>query len=344
MKIANMFSPARCLLGVLLVVNLAAWGWALDAFGDNTFLMGMAVLAYSFGLRHAVDADHIVAIDSVTRKLMQQGKRPISVGTFFSLGHSTIVILASLAIAVSAISFSDGSMDSFKETGGLIGTTVSALFLLLFAFLNLSIFLSVYKKFHQLKKGTLLPGQEGDLSIKDGIMTRLFGRLFNLVNKSYHMYFVGFLFGLGFDTATEVGVLGITAMTASNGINLWNIMVFPALFASAMVLIDTLDNYLMIGAYGWAFSRPLRKLYYNMTITGISVLVAVFIGSVEALNLIAEKLHLSGGMWNIVGSLSDNLADMGFWIIGIFVACWLCSAAYYWLRGYDKLSSNHLSS
>lgn len=344
MNRGSFFSSTYFLLGVLLIVNIVVWVWALSAFGDNTSLMGMAVLAYSFGMRHAVDADHIVAIDSVTRKFMQQGKRSVSVGTFFSLGHSTIVILASLAISFSVINFSGSLFSSFKQTGSIIGTTISSLFLLIFSFINLSIFLSTKKKFRQLKDGHLTSWEGGELSIKNGIMTRVFGRLFHFVNKNHHMYFVGFLFGLGFDTATEIGVLGITAMTSSHNMSLLNIMVFPALFTSAMVLIDTLDNYLMVGAYGWAFHRPQRKLYYNMTVTGMSVIIAFFIGSVEILNLITEKLNISGGIWDTVDSLSDNIADMGFLIIGLFVACWLCSVTYYWIRGYDKLSYNHLSS
>ena len=325
----------------LIVANALAWLWAFSELGANPVLMGTALLAYSFGLRHAVDADHIAAIDNVTRKLMQQGKTPIAVGTYFSLGHSTIVVLASFAIAATAMAFKD-DMAWFHETGGLIGTLVSSLFLLLFGVLNLVILRSVYKKFKQVKAGKTFAPEEldGIVSNNGGLMARLFRRVFNLVNKSWHMYPVGFLFGLGFDTATEIGLLGISATSASHGISLWSIMVFPVLFAVGMALIDSLDNFVMIGAYGWAFSKPLRKLYYNITITAASVVVALFIGGVEALGLIADKLELSGGIWTPINAISDHFGEIGYWIIGMFVLCWLISALNYYLRGYDHLGAN----
>lgn len=325
----------------LIVANALAWLWAFSELGTNPVLMGTALLAYSFGLRHAVDADHIAAIDNVTRKLMQQGKTPIAVGTYFSLGHSTIVVLASFAIAATAMAFKD-DMAWFHETGGLIGTLVSSLFLLLFGVLNLVILRSVYKKFKQVKAGKTFAPEEldGIVSNNGGLMARLFRRVFNLVNKSWHMYPVGFLFGLGFDTATEIGLLGISATSASHGISLWSIMVFPVLFAVGMALIDSLDNFVMIGAYGWAFSKPLRKLYYNITITAASVVVALFIGGVEALGLIADKLELSGGIWTPINAISDHFGEIGYWIIGMFVLCWLISALNYYLRGYDHLGAN----
>ena len=338
---SNTTRRAIYLLTGLLLANLLAWAWALMEFGNNPVLMGTALLAYGFGLRHAVDADHIAAIDNVTRKLMQQGQRPIAVGTWFSLGHSTIVVLASFAIAATAMAFKD-DMAWFHETGGLIGTLVSSVFLLLFGLLNLVILISVYKKFKQVKAGhTLLP-EELDLiaTNKGGLMARIFGRVFNLVNKSWHMYPVGFLFGLGFDTATEIGLLGISATSASHGISLWSIMVFPVLFAVGMALIDSLDNFVMIGAYGWAFSKPVRKLYYNITITAASVVVALFIGGVEALGLIAEKLELTGGIWTPINAISENFGEIGYWIIGMFVLCWLISALNYYIRGYDQLAAN----
>ena len=325
----------------LVAANLLAWAWAFIEFGANPVLMGTALLAYSFGLRHAVDADHIAAIDNVTRKLMQQGKKPIAVGTWFSLGHSTIVVLASFAIAATAMAFKD-DMAWFHETGGLIGTLVSSAFLLLFGVLNLVILISVYKKFKQVKAGQQLAPEELDLLVanKGGLMARIFGRLFNLVDKSWHMYPVGFLFGLGFDTATEIGLLGISATSASHGISLWSIMVFPVLFAVGMALIDSLDNFVMIGAYGWAFSKPVRKLYYNITITAASVVVALFIGGIEALGLIADKLELTGGIWTPINAINENFGEIGYWIIGMFVLCWLISGLNYYLRGYDQLGAN----
>lgn len=332
---------ALYLLTGLVAANLLAWAWAFFEFGTNPVLLGTALLAYGFGLRHAVDADHIAAIDNVTRKLMQQGQRPIAVGTWFSLGHSTIVVLASFAIAATAMAFKD-DMAWFQETGGLIGTLVSSVFLLLFGLLNLVILISVYKKFKQVKAGAVLAPEALDLltTHQGGLMARLFGRVFNLVNKSWHMYPVGFLFGLGFDTATEIGLLAISATSASHGISLWSIMVFPVLFAVGMALIDSLDNFVMVGAYGWAFSKPVRKLYYNITITAASVVVALFIGGIEALGLIAEKLELTGGIWTPINAISDNFGQIGYWIIGMFVLCWVVSALNYHLRGYDQLRAN----
>jgi high-affinity nickel-transport protein len=327
------------LLG-LLAVNLMVWLLALAVFQDNATLMGTALLAYSFGLRHAVDADHIAAIDNVTRKLMQQGKTPLAVGAFFSLGHSTIVVLASAAIAATAMMFSR-QMGWFHDTGGLIGTLVSSLFLLTVAFINLMVLISVWRTFRQVKAGALDPHQSLDVLMNNGgLLARFFRPLFNLVNRSWHMYLVGFLFGLGFDTATEVGLLGISAASAGQGMNLWSIMLFPALFAAGMVLIDSIDNFVMVGAYGWAFSKPIRKLYYNMTITAASVIIAVFIGGIEALGLIADKLTLSGPLWDQVAHLNDHLGEMGYWVIAMFILCWLVSVVNYRLRGYDKLTVN----
>ncbi|CAI1496788.1 High-affinity nickel transport protein [Serratia grimesii] len=336
--------PARRRAGYLLLgllaVNLVVWLLALAVFRDNATLMGTALLAYSFGLRHAVDADHIAAIDNVTRKLMQQGKTPVAVGAFFSLGHSTIVVLASAAIAATAMMFSR-QMGWFHDTGGLIGTLVSSLFLLTVAFINLMVLISVWRTFRQVKAGVLDPHQSLDVLMNNGgLLARFFRPLFNLVNRSWHMYLVGFLFGLGFDTATEVGLLGISAASAGQGMNLWSIMLFPALFAAGMVLIDSIDNFVMVGAYGWAFSKPIRKLYYNMTITAASVIIAVFIGGIEALGLIADKLALSGPLWDQVARLNDHLGEMGYWVIAVFILCWLVSVVNYRLRGYDKLTVN----
>ncbi|ECC3555192.1 HoxN/HupN/NixA family nickel/cobalt transporter [Salmonella enterica subsp. salamae] len=326
------------LLG-LLVVNVVVWLLALAVFKDNTALMGTALLAYSFGLRHAVDADHIAAIDNVTRKLMQQGKTPVAVGTFFSLGHSTIVVLASAGIAATAMMFSR-QMAWLQETGGLIGTLVSSLFLITVGFINLLVLLSVWHTFRQMKAGGLPAHQSLDQLMEGGVLIRYFHSLFRLVNKSWHMYLVGFLFGLGFDTATEIGLLGISAAGVSHGMNLWSIMLFPALFAAGMALIDSLDNFVMIGAYGWAFSKPIRKVYYNMTITATSVIIAVFIGGIESLGLIADKLALSGPLWDDITQLNNHMGEMGYWVIAVFIICWLVSVLNYRLRGYDKLTSS----
>ena len=325
---------------LLIALNVAAWAWALVAFHNYPTLLGTAFLAYGFGLRHAVDADHIAAIDNVTRKLMQEGKRPVAVGFFFSLGHSTVVVLASIAVAVTATIFKD-HLERFHAIGDIIGTSISAAFLLLIALINVSILINVYKAFRRVKKGGRLADEDLDplLSAKGGIFARMFGPLFRVIERSWHMYPLGFLFGLGFDTATEVGLLGISAAEASNGLSIWSILAFPALFTAGMTLIDTTDSILMLGAYGWAFVKPLRKLYYNMTITLVSIIVAVIVGGIETLGLIGGKFGLTGALWNAVGSLNDNFGMLGYLIICIFVVSWIVSIGIYRLKGYNQLES-----
>ena len=324
-----------CLL--LIAANAGAWLWALLAFRDYPVLVGTAFLAYTFGLRHAVDADHIAAIDNVTRKLMQENQRPVAVGLFFSLGHSTVVVVASAALALATAAL-QGRFESFKLVGGVIGTAVSVIFLFAVAAANFIILLSVYRTFREVSRGGAFVDDDlNHLLAQRGFLGRLFRPMFRLVARSWHMYPLGLLFGLGFDTATEIGVLGISAAEASNGLPLWSIMVFPALFTAGMSLIDTADGILMLGAYGWAFTKPIRKLYYNMTITFISVVVAVLIGGIEALGLIADKMKLESPFWASIAALNDNFGSLGYLIIGIFVASWLVSLAVYRLARFDRL-------
>jgi high-affinity nickel-transport protein len=325
------------LYGVLLAANGLAWLWALAAFRDHPVLLGTALLAYTFGLRHAVDADHIAAIDNVTRKLMQEGKRPSSVGFFFSLGHSTVVVIGSVLIAVTTATL-QGRFAWFRAVGSTLGTTLSALFLFAVALANVAILISVYRTFVRVREGGPLVEADLDLLLsRRGLLARLFRSLFRIIGQSWHMYPLGFLFGLGFDTATEIGLLGISAAEASNGLSIWSILVFPALFTAGMSLIDTTDGILMLGAYGWAFVKPIRKLYYNMTITLVSVLVAVLIGGVEILGLVVERLGLAGGVWSLIGALNENFGAIGYLIIGVFVVAWIVSAAIYRIKGYDRI-------
>jgi nickel/cobalt transporter (NiCoT) family protein len=322
---------------LLLAFNAVAWLWALSAFHDHPVLLGTALLAYSFGLRHAVDADHIAAIDNVTRKLMQEGKRPVAVGLFFSLGHSTIVVLASAAVAATALAFKR-QLDSFHHWGSLAGTLVSALFLMAIAAINIAILAGVVRSFRRVKVGGSY--EEADLNALlagRGLLARLFRPLFALIRHSWQMYPLGFLFGLGFDTATEIGLLGISAAEASKGLPVWSILVFPALFTAGMSLVDTADSILMLGAYGWAFVKPIRKLYYNMTVTTVSVVVALLVGGVEVLGLIADRFDLAGGFWDIVGELNGSFGALGYLIIGIFAASLLISTVIYRLKGYDEI-------
>jgi high-affinity nickel-transport protein len=322
---------------LLILANLAAWGWALAAFRHYPLLLGTALLAYGLGLRHAIDADHIAAIDNVTRKLMQEGKRPITTGFFFSLGHSTVVILASIAIAATAAAL-DANLASFHDVGGLIGTTVSALFLLAIAVMNLFILVSVYRAFHRVKNGGAYAEEDLDVLLAGGgLLARIFRPLFGIVRQSWHMYPLGLLFGLGFDTATEIALLGISAAEAAKGMPIWSIMVFPALFTAGMSLVDTADNVLMVGAYGWAFTKPIRKLYYNLTITFVSVVVALLVGGIEALGLIARRADLHGPFWDVVHSLNGHFGIIGYLIIGVFALCWGVSTVVYRMKGYDAL-------
>lgn len=325
---------------VLLVFNLAAWLWAVVAFRGHPVLLGTAFLAYSFGLRHAVDADHIAAIDNVTRKLMQEGKRPVAVGFMFSLGHSTIVVLGTLAIAAAAFALQH-RLDAVREVGGIVGTLVSTFFLFGIAIVNLIVLRSVYRTFVRVRRGEPYVEEDLDLLLSHrGFLARLFRPMFQMIRSSWHMYPLGVLFGLGFDTATEIGLLGISAAEASKGLSVWSILVFPALFAAGMSLIDTTDNILMLGAYGWAFEKPIRKLYYNITITSVSVMVAFGVGGIEALGLMAGEFHLKGMGWNQVNRLNSNFGLLGYWIIGLFAVSWIVSIAIYRWRRMDDTDVN----
>src|SRR5437879_6418375 len=303
---------------LLFLFNAGSWFWTAMVFRDHPVLLGTAFLAYGFGLRHAVDADHIAAIDNVTRKLMQEGKRPVAAGFYFSLGHSTVVLLATVVIALAASALQNG-FAAFKAVGGILGTSVSALFLFAIAIVNMIVLAAIYRTFRAVRRGERLV--EDDLNAylaQRGIVGRLLRPLFRLIRKSWHMYPLGFLFGLGFDTASEIGLLGIAAAEASRGLSPWSILVFPALFTAGMSLIDTTDSVLMVGAYGWAFVKPIRKLYYNMTITFVSVVVAVLIGGIEALSLIAAKFELSGGLWDKLASANETFGMLGYAIVGVF--------------------------
>jgi high-affinity nickel-transport protein len=330
-------SKVTGMYALLVLMNAGAWLWALAAFRHFPVLLGTAFLAYSFGLRHAVDADHIAAIDNVTRKLMQEGKRPVAVGLMFSLGHSTIVILGSLLIAAAALGLQN-RIDHFRSIGGVIGTLVSAVFLLAIALVNIVILRSVYATFRRVRRGEPYVDEDLDLLLANrGFLSRIFRPAFAMIRRSWHMYPLGVLFGLGFDTATEIGLLGISAAEASRGLSLGSILVFPVLFAAGMSLIDTTDNVLMLGAYGWAYVKPIRKLYYNLTITSVSVIVALVIGGIEALGLLGGQFHLQGVFWSLIGRLNGNFGILGYCVIAIFALAWIVSIAIYKLRRFEDL-------
>ena len=323
----------------LIAVNLLVWGWAFVSFDGHPALLGMALLAYGFGLRHAVDADHIAAIDNVTRKLMHQGKRPIAVGCFFALGHSSVVIVAATAIAVSATTLQH-RYPGFVAVGGAFGTALSATFLCAIAIVNAAVLIAVYRLLRRVKRGDTYRADEIEAFLaRRGLLGRVLRRLFRLISRSWHMYPLGMLFGLGFDTASEIGLLGIAASEAAKGLPIWSVLVFPALFTAGMSLVDTTDGVVMLGVYGWAFADPVRRLYYNLAITGMSVVVAALVGTLEGLGLVADKLGLAGGLWDAVIAASDNLGTLGFAIVAVFLASWAISVLAYRLMGYDKIGS-----
>jgi high-affinity nickel-transport protein len=296
----------------------------------------VALVIYGLGLRHAVDADHIAAIDNVTRKLMQMKQRPVSVGFFFAMGHSLIVFVVAAIVAATASALS--RFQSFENVGGTISTLVSALFLLAIAVMNIVIFASIYRSYRRVRAGGAYVDEDLDVLLNNrGLLARLFRPLFKLVTKSRHMLLLGFLFGLGFDTATEIAMFGVSAAQAAKGIPIEAILVFPLLFAAGMSLVDTTDGVMMLGAYDWAFVKPMRKLYYNMTITLVSVIVAMLIGGIEALGLISDQLGLSGGFWDGVGTLNENFNNLGFAIIGVFLLAWVASYLVYRAKRLDDV-------
>jgi high-affinity nickel-transport protein len=306
---------------VLFFANVSAWAWALVGFAHQPVLIGTAVLAYSLGLRHAIDADHIAAIDNVTRKLMQEGKWPVAVGFFFALGHSTVVVLASVAVALTANALSD-KLVSYRAIGSIVGTSASALFLFIIAFANLIVLCGVCRTFRLVERGNTVTEEDIDAPLQQrGWLARLFKPLFRFVSQSWHLYPIGLLFAFGFDTASEIGLFGLSAQ-ASNAVSSWSLLIFPALFAAGMTLVDTTDGVLMLGAYGWAYRNPMRKLFYNLTITSVSVLVALVVGGIETLGLISSQFHLQGVFWNVISELDDNFGAIGFGIVTLFVVSW----------------------
>ena len=325
----SVFAPAAGKIawtyGFLLAFNVGAWLAAFAVFHSHPLLLGTALLAYTFGLRHAVDADHIAAIDSVTRKLMHDGARPVTVGLYFSLGHSTIVVLLSAAIALAANAVRS-HIELLRGGGDVLGTAISALFLLAIAIVNASVLFDVLRRYSRVRRGESSEDDALDHALlQGGFLGRIFRPVLAMVDASWKMYPVGVLFGLGFDTATEVGLLGIAAIEAGNALPVAAIMIFPLLFAAGMSLLDTTDGVLMLGAYGWAFVRPDRKLFYNMTVTLVSIFAALFVGGIEALDLIGNHLRLSGGFWSAIDAVNGNLGTLGWAIVGLFAASWVVS-------------------
>ena len=326
---------------ILIAYNILIWIWAYYYLHTSVVLMGSAVLAYTFGLRHAVDADHIAAIDNVTRKLMHDGKNPILAGLYFSLGHSAVVLLAFISVAFMASTLTH-HLFRWNEWGQILSTSLSAIFLGLIAMVNFKVLMSLFQvlkkasKDRTLEKEACLP-----LMTQSGLVTRHFKRIFQVITKSWHMFPLGFLLGIGFDTASEIMLLGIAASETTQGISLSSMFIFPALFTAGMTLVDTADSVVMVGAYGWAFPNPMRKLYYNLTMTLISVVVALVVGCIEALGILGNVLHHEGVFWDAISQINQHFNQLGYMIIFVFIVSWLVSILVYKLFHGRSLSSSN---
>ncbi len=303
------------LLGSLLAGNLLIWLLALILFRGQSILIATAVMAYVFGLRHALDADHIAAIDNVTRKLVAEKQRPLTVGLFFSLGHSTVVIILSALVAL-GIMRTRHDFPVLEKMGTLVGTGVSALFLLGIAAANVLVLRQVLGHFRAVRGGSKIAPQGGPV----GPLAGLLRPLLNSVDASWKMYPIGFLFGLGFDTATEIGLLGIAAAAAMHHLPLWGIMLFPALFTAGMSLVDTLDGVIMSNAYGWAMIHPVRKVYYNIAMTGLSIILALVVGLLESLDVVRSQWKLHGWFWGVIGGVTGHWETLGLLMVLLFMA------------------------
>nr|WP_231974848.1 HoxN/HupN/NixA family nickel/cobalt transporter [Mycobacterium sp. E1747] len=304
---------------VLLIVDPAR-----ITVGGKAFGVGVGVTAYALGLRHAFDADHIAAIDNTTRKLMSEGQRPLAVGFFFSLGHSTVVFGLALLLAVGAkaiVGPVENHSSALHHYGTLIGTAISGAFLYLIAILNLMVLAGLLRAFLRLRHGGFDDAELERQLANRGFLNRILGRCTQSISRSWHMYPIGLLFGLGFDTATEVALLVLAGTSAAAGLPWYAILCLPVLFAAGMCLLDTIDGSFMNFVYGWAFSNPIRKIYYNITITGLSVAVALLIGSIELLDLFAGQLQWHGPFWDWLGDIDLN--TVGFLVVGIVMLTWM---------------------
>jgi high-affinity nickel-transport protein len=309
--------------GAVALLHLVGWGLFVYYSRTNPALAGLGTLAYTFGLRHAFDADHIAAIDNTTRKFLQEGKRSLGVGFFFSLGHSTIVfsLAAGLALAANTV---NSKLPSFKDYGSYVGAGVSGTFLWIIGILNLLVLLDIVRIFRDMRRGSYDRQKLEQRLLDRGFMNRFFlGRLARRVRSSWQMYPLGALFGLGFDTATEVGLLALAAGVASHHLPFLAVISLPLLFAAGMSLMDTADGAFMSQAYGWAFSNPVRKVYYNLTVTTLSVAVALVVGTIELLQVAATKFGLDSGFWAFLNNL--DFGTMGYGIVGLFVLTWAIS-------------------
>ena len=324
--------------GAVGLLHVGGWGLLLYYGLGHPAFLALGGLAYTFGLRHAFDADHISAIDNTTRKLLQDGRKPVGVGFFFSLGHSTVVFLIAVALGLAVKSIVDGVVaDSgqLRSIGGAIGTLVSGTFLILIGVLNLVILLDIIRVYRRMKRGGYDRLSLDHELMAGGVLTKIFGRLFKVISHSWQMYPLGFLFGLGFDTASEVALLAISAGAAAKGIPFGAVISLPLIFAAGMSLMDTADGAFMAKAYSWAFASPIRKVFYNLTVTALSVFVALFVGVVELSQILIQVLGLKGGLFDAIAGF-DFIGKAGYFIVGAFVAAWVGAFVYYKVTRVDE--------
>lgn len=307
---------------IVIVLHIIGFSFLWIAGREHHVLFGMGILAYTLGLRHAFDADHIAAIDNTVRKLLQQRRDPVGVGFYFSIGHSTVVFLMAVLLGIS-VKWAKSELPYFQEVGGTIGTLVSGFFLVLIGVLNLIILISLIKLFSQLRHQHVKEEEVDALLEARGFITRFIGPYFKVISRSWHVLPLGFLFGLGFDTASEIALLALSSGASQQAISVIGILSLPILFASGMSLLDTLDGIVMKSAYNWAFFNPIRKIYYNITITAISVIAALIIGMIELLQITAEKFHLKGGFWDFIQALQFDY--LGYILVALFLVTWLIS-------------------
>jgi high-affinity nickel-transport protein len=336
--------------GFILLLHVLGWGVLIGlvtphgyAVGGQLMGVGLGVTAYTLGMRHAFDADHIAAIDNTTRKLMGQDKRPLSVGFWFSLGHSSVVfvMVALVAFGVRALAAQLGNDKSaLQQTTGIWGTAVSGTFLILIGLINLAALIGILKVFAGMRHGHFDEAELEQQLDKRGFLNRILGRVTRAVTKPWHMYPVGLLFGLGFDTVTEVGLLVVAGGAAAANLPWWAVLTLPILFAAGMSLLDTIDGSFMNFAYGWAFSKPVRKIYYNITITALSVAVALLIGGIEIISILTDKLDITTGLLATIGSIDLN--SVGYWIVALFATTWAIALAVWRFGRIEQRWETHL--
>jgi nickel/cobalt transporter (NiCoT) family protein len=320
------------------LLHIAGWGLLLVYAAQHPAFLALGGLAYTFGLRHAFDADHISAIDNTTRKLLQDGRKPVGVGFFFSLGHSTVVFLIACALGLAVKWIVEGVIGgggTLRSVGGAVGTLVSGAFLIGIGIMNLVILLDIVRVYRRMKQGEYDRESLEDVMTSGGLMTRIFGRLFRVIRSSWQMYPIGFLFGLGFDTASEVALLAISAGAAAKGIPFLAVISLPLIFAAGMSLMDTVDGAFMSKAYSWAFASPVRKVFYNLTVTSLSVFVALFVGVVELAQILVQLLKLKGGIFDVVANF-NFIGSAGYVIVGAFVVAWAGAFLIYKVRRIDE--------